>query len=175
MTIVSYMSRSRLVPRVNCSPRGGWPVDRSKQWPSSKRCSNSNSAATTEFTWTEQQIIAHENPRQNESILAFVAYAKHAASQYLLQVDVVQIMGAAYCLHHPALWCDHIKGEKWRFWELHETSNWAWRHCLICQESHVGLQNKTIKTVKKGQQQQRRQWETLKLDHFLSEDQNKMS
>lgn len=51
MTIVSYMSGSWLMPRVNCSPRGGWPVDRSKQWPSSKRCSSSYSAVTTPVTW----------------------------------------------------------------------------------------------------------------------------
>lgn len=69
---------------------------------------------------------------------------------YLLQVDVIQVMGAAHCLHHPALWCDHIKGEQWRFWELHETGNWPWRHRLVGQESYIRLQDKAVKTVKRA-------------------------
>lgn len=46
MTMVSTMTGSEAVPRVNWRPRGGCPEDTSKQCPSSKRCSSSYSAAT---------------------------------------------------------------------------------------------------------------------------------
>lgn len=73
---------------------------------------------------------------------------------YLLQVDIIQIIGAADSLHHPALWCDHIKGEKGRFWEVHEASNWSWRHCVVGQEIHIRLQDKAVKAVKTMKQRQ---------------------
>ncbi len=63
-------------------------------------------------------------------------------------MDVIQVMGAADSLHHPALRCDHIKSEKGRFWELHEAGNWSWRHCVIGQEIHIRLQDKAVKAVK---------------------------
>lgn len=46
MTMVSTMTGSEAVPRVNWRPLGGCPEDTSKQCPSSKRCSSSYSAAT---------------------------------------------------------------------------------------------------------------------------------
>lgn len=67
---------------------------------------------------------------------------------YLLQVDVIQVMGAADSLHHPALWCDHIKGEKRRLWQFHEAGSRSWRHSVIGQERHIRLQDKTVKAVK---------------------------
>lgn len=67
---------------------------------------------------------------------------------YLLQVDVVQVIGAADSLHHPALWCDHIKGEKGRLWELHEAGSWTCRHCVISHEGHVRFQDVAVKAVK---------------------------
>lgn len=67
---------------------------------------------------------------------------------YLLQVDVIQVMGAADSLHHPALRCDHIKGEKGRLWELHEAGNGSWRNCVVGQESHIRLQDKAVKAVR---------------------------
>lgn len=57
--------------------------------------------------------------------------------RYLLQVDVIQIMGAADSLDHPTLWCDHIKGEKRRLWEFQEAGDWSCRHCVISQERHI--------------------------------------
>lgn len=74
--------------------------------------------------------------------------------KYLLQVDVIQVMGAADSLHHPALWCDHIKGEKGRLWEFHEAGSWSWRHCVIGQERHIRLQDKAIKAVKANRDDQ---------------------
>lgn len=67
---------------------------------------------------------------------------------YLLQVDVVQVIGAADSLHHPAIWCDHIEGEKGRFWELHEAGSWTCRYCVIGHEGHVRLQDVAVKAVK---------------------------
>lgn len=157
MTMVSYMSGSRLMPSVNWSPRGGWPVDRSKQWPSSKRCSSSNSAATTLFTWKEK----NKNKLQSTKIDGGGALWRYlnvrmmrslgsneSALQYLLQMDVIQVIRAPDCLHHPALRCDHIKSEERSFWELHEAGNWPWRHGVIGQENNIRLQNKAVKTVK---------------------------
>lgn len=71
-----------------------------------------------------------------------------SSAYYLLQVDVIQVIGAAHCLHHPALRCDHIKGEERSFRELDETGNWPWRHCVVGQENHIWLQDKAVKTVK---------------------------
>lgn len=68
--------------------------------------------------------------------------------RYLLKVDVIQVMRAADSLHDPALWCDHIKGEKRRLWELCEAGNWSWRHCVVGQETHIGLQDEAVKAVK---------------------------
>lgn len=67
---------------------------------------------------------------------------------YLLQVDVIQVMGAADSLHHPALWCDHIKGEKWGLWQFHEAGSRSRRHSVIGQERHIRLQDKAVKAVK---------------------------
>lgn len=53
MTMVSTMTGSEAVPRVNWRPRGGCPEDTSKQCPSSKRCSSSYSAATILSTCPE--------------------------------------------------------------------------------------------------------------------------
>lgn len=71
-----------------------------------------------------------------------------SALQYLLQMDVIQVIRAPDCLHHPALRCDHIKSEERRFWELHEAGNWPWRHCVIGQENNIRLQDKAVKTAK---------------------------
>lgn len=67
---------------------------------------------------------------------------------YLLQVDVIQVMGAADSLHHPALRCDHIKGEKRGLWQFHEAGSRSWRHSVIGQERHIRLQDKAVKAVK---------------------------
>lgn len=71
---------------------------------------------------------------------------------HLLQVDVVQVMGAAHSLHHPALWCDHVKGEEWRLWQIHEAGNRPWRHCIIGQEGNIRLQDKAVETVRKDRE-----------------------
>lgn len=67
---------------------------------------------------------------------------------YLLQVDVVQVMGAAHCLYHPALWCHHVQCEQWSLWEVHEAGNRSWRHCVVGQKTYIRLHNKAVKTVK---------------------------
>lgn len=69
--------------------------------------------------------------------------------QYLLQVDVVQVMRAADSLHHPAFWSNHIQGEKGSLWDFQKAGNWTWRHCVIGQERHIRLQDKAVKAAKK--------------------------
>lgn len=163
MTIVSYISGSWLIPRVNCRPRGGCPVDRSKQWPSSKRCSSSYSAVTTPLTW--RKITNYHRQKNNKKgliddesdsalIITRLLVVKTKELRYLLQVDVIQVMGAADSLHHPALWCDHIKGKKGRLWEFHEAGSWSWRHCVIGHERHIRLQDKAIKAAKRKRDDQ---------------------
>lgn len=65
-----------------------------------------------------------------------------------MHVDVIQVIGAADSLHHPALWYDHVKGKKGGLWEFHEAGRWSWRYCVISQESHIRLQDKAVKAVK---------------------------
>lgn len=68
-------------------------------------------------------------------------------------MDVIQVIRAAHCLHHPALWCDHVKGEEWRLWELHEAGDWSRRYCVIGQETYIRLQDKAVKAVKTEKQE----------------------
>lgn len=128
------------MPRVNCSPRGGCPDDRSKQWPSNKRCSSSYSAVTTPLTW-------HKGTKHHLSN-GYGKKMKRMLKGYLLQVDVVQVMRAADSLNHPALWSNHIKGEKGRLWDFHEAGKGTRWHCVIGQEWHIRLQDKAVKAVK---------------------------
>lgn len=71
-----------------------------------------------------------------------------------MQVDVIQVVGAADSLHHPALWCDHVKGKKWGLREFHEAGRWSWRYCVISQESHIRLQDIAVKAVKTSRDDQ---------------------
>lgn len=67
--------------------------------------------------------------------------------QHLLQVDVVQVVGAADSLHHPALRCDHVEGEEGRLGELQEAGGGTRRHRVIGHEGHVGFQDVAVKAA----------------------------
>lgn len=74
---------------------------------------------------------------------------------YLPQVDIVQVVRAADSLHHPALWSNHIQGEKGRLRDFHKAGDGTWRHCVIGQERHVRLQDKAIEAAEK------REWDWI--------------
>lgn len=67
--------------------------------------------------------------------------------QHLLQVDVVQVVGAADSLHHPALRCDHVKGEEGRLGKLQESGSGTCRHRVIGHEGHFGFQDVAVKAA----------------------------
>lgn len=67
--------------------------------------------------------------------------------QNLLQVDVVQVIGAADSLHHPALWRDHVEGKEGRLGELQESGGGTRRHRVIGHEGHFGFQDVAVKAA----------------------------
>lgn len=67
--------------------------------------------------------------------------------QHLLQVDVVQVVGAAHSLHHPALWGDHVKGKQGRLREVQESGGGTRRHRVISHEGHFWFQDVAVKAA----------------------------
>ena len=107
MTIVSTTTGCCSVPRVICRPLGGLPLPVSKQCPSSRRCSSSNSELTFPSIFSSYKKLKH-NFRVIELLHIFIRVDRsvyllgaHASRNVYTYLNIVQVVNRFYRFNQP--------------------------------------------------------------------------